>query len=80
MAEHELDVFFEGALRCGLLAMAVVHLTGMAAQSFDGRGAQTGVGKGVNEHIQHRDEFGVVEGLLVVVLKPVLKLGFSEAQ
>ena len=55
IAEHEIDVFFEGGLRCGLLAIAVVHFAGMAAQLFDGRGAQTGVGEGVNEHIQQRE-------------------------
>jgi hypothetical protein len=51
-----------------------------AAQLFDGRGAQTGVGEGVNGHIQQRDQFGVVEGVLVVVVEPVLKLDFSKAQ
>ena len=66
--------------RCGLLAIAVVHFAGMAAQLFDGRGAQAGVGEGVDEHIQQGNKLGVVEGLLVVVAEPVLKLDFSETQ
>jgi len=80
IAEHEFDVFFEGGLGGGLLGIAVVQFAGMTAQLLDVRGAQTGVGEGVNEHIQQRDEFGVVEGLLVVVVEPATKLGFSEAQ
>jgi len=79
-AEHEHYIFFEGGFGRDLLAIAVVQFAGMAAQLFDGRDAQTGMGEGVNEHIQQRDEFGVVEGLLVVEVEPVLKLAFSEAQ
>jgi len=51
VAEQELDAFLEGGLRFGLLAIAVVHFAGMAAQLFDKRAAQAGVGEGVNEHI-----------------------------
>jgi hypothetical protein len=74
------SIFFEGGLRFGLLAIAVVHFAGMAAQLFNLRGAQAGVGEGVDEHIQQGNELGVVEGLLVVVAEPVIELDFSETQ
>jgi len=63
-----------------LLAIAVVHVAGMAAQLFDCGGTQAGLGEGVNEHIKQGNKLGVVEGVVGVVVEPVFKLGFSETQ
>ena len=80
MAEHELPVGFEGALRRGLLAVVVVHFAGMAAQLLDRRGSQASVSEGLHEHIQQGNELGVVKGVLVVVAKPVIELDLPEVQ
>ena len=80
VAEQEIDAFLEGGLRFGLLAIAVVHFAGMAAQLLNGRGTQAGVGEGADEHIQQRNELGVGEGLLIVVAEPVIELDFPETQ
>src|ERR1035437_2727081 len=77
-AEHESEVLFDG--RSALLAVALVHLAGMAAQLLDGSGGQAGGGEGVDEHIQQGNEVGVVEGVLVVISEPVLDLAFAEMQ
>lgn len=79
-AEHDLGIFLEVGLMCGFPAIAVVHFAGMTAQLFDRGGAQTSVGEGVDEHVQQRNELGVVEGVVGVVTEPVIELDFSETQ
>src|ERR1035437_2372896 len=77
-AEHESEVLFDG--RSALLAVALVHLAGMAAQLLDGSGGEAGVRGGVDEHIQQGNEVGGVEGGFVVISEPVLDLAFAEMQ